>query len=403
MAAVAFELDGREVARLAKSPWAGSVDFGTEYAPHELVARAFDAKGRELTLARQWINLPRAAAEIEILLERDKRGRATAARLTWASRAGSVPTGTTLTFDGRELVLDGDHRATLPAYDPSLAHVLTAQADFPRGLHGRADRVIGGGRTEEAGSELTAIPIRVESGKPPSVESLQGRFRKNGEVLQVVAVERAPALVLVVRNLDEHSEALRHFPGAYHSGWERTTDLERGDRLRVVWPVASETADGDAVNVVFDASRDFTGMQANFGFALVRVEYVGPSPAPRRFADAVAVAGVSAAANGSRRAVVLALGELDRDQSVRDAGSVRRYLERIHVPLYVWSLAGQTTEAPAAAWGQYEDVSTAKGFRRAAGRVLDDLKKQSVVWLEGRHLPQDIVLTESGDGISIAR
>jgi len=75
---VAYELDGREVVRLSGSrTWKQDVDFGTEYFPHELVARGFDAKGREIALARQWINLPRAPAEVEIVLEKDKKGNAT--------------------------------------------------------------------------------------------------------------------------------------------------------------------------------------------------------------------------------------------------------------------------------------------------------------------------------------
>ncbi len=48
VAAVRFELDGKAVGRVEKAPWTVSVDFGPELAPHELVARALDAEGKEI-------------------------------------------------------------------------------------------------------------------------------------------------------------------------------------------------------------------------------------------------------------------------------------------------------------------------------------------------------------------
>jgi hypothetical protein len=403
---VAYELDGREVVRLSGSQtWKQDVDFGTEYVPHELVARGFDVKGREIALARQWINLPRAPAEVEIVLEKDKKGRATGASLTWASRMGPHPTSVTLTFDGLALPLDVTHHAGLPAYDPTLAHVLSAQVDFPGDLHGHADLVLGGGKADEAGSELTAIPVHCESAMPSSAESLQGRFRKGGEPLKIMAVEHGPAAIMVVRDLREDREALRHVPPNDPSSWRKGTMLEKDDRLQVFWPVASEVPDRDAFNELFDASHVFEGSSASFSRALLRVTYPEWNGTARRFADAVAVAAVSAAGTGSRRAVVLVLGASDWDYSRRDPASIRRYLERIHVPLYVWSLEPERPPSvvPASVWGQFEDISTAKGFRSAVDRVLEDVKKQSVVWIEGRHLPQDITLTDTGDGMVIAR
>src|SRR5215831_8988166 len=100
---VAFELDGREEVRLFERPYRQPVDFGDEYAPHELVARAYDAKGKEIAAARQWINLPRAAAEVQILIETAPSGKPSAARLTWASRLGPNPSKVRLTIDGQDL------------------------------------------------------------------------------------------------------------------------------------------------------------------------------------------------------------------------------------------------------------------------------------------------------------
>ena len=149
VAEVAFELDGREVVRVFDRPYRQPVDFGDEYSPHELVARAFDAKGQEIALARQWINLPRAAAEVEILIEKDASGKPAGARLSWASRFGPRPSKVRLTIDGRDLVLDEHRRAALPPLDLSAPHVLTAEVEFSDDLRGRADMVLGGGRADE--------------------------------------------------------------------------------------------------------------------------------------------------------------------------------------------------------------------------------------------------------------
>jgi len=403
---VAFELDGREQVRLSGSrTWKQDVDFGPEYSPHELVARAYDAKGKEIALARQWINLPRPPAEVEITLENDKTGRAAAADLTWASRMGPHPTSVSLTFDGTELPLDVAHHARLPAYDPALTHVVSAQVDFVGGVHSHADRVLGGGKADEAGSELTAIPVRCLTESPPQKESLRERFRANGETLRVTAVAREPARIMLIRDPYEHREAFSSY-GDYFGGLAKDTMVDEGDRLQVVWPLATELPDKDSSNVIFDMSPALEGIRANFFFALVRSRVLGAKDGPRRFADAVAVAGVTAAASGSRRALVLVLGSEEWDASRRDASSVRRYLERIHVPLYVWSLTAAVHPPwvlPAAAWGRFEDVSSPGKLRSASRRVLDDVRRQSVVWVEGRHLPQEIALVETGDGLEIAR
>jgi len=75
------------------------------------------------------------------------------------------------------------------------------------------------------------------------------------------------------------------------------------------------------------------------------------------------------------------------------------------VPLYVWSLGEVTPPLtlPASAWGDYVDVSSPTKFRGAVNRLLEDLGRQSVVWLQGIHLPQDIVLSDAGDGLAIVR
>jgi hypothetical protein len=408
VAAVAFELDGRAVGRLEGAPWTLTIDFGTEFEPHELIARAFDAKGEEAGLARQWINLPRAPAEVEIVLERDASGRAATARLAWESILGVRPNRVVVTFDGRALPL-AEKRVTLPAYDPQATHVLTAVLDYPNGVRSRSDVVMGGGSAGDARSELTAVPILVPGGKPPRPEALEKRFWRGDQPLSVAAVEHGPAEVVLVRDLssDEAAQAMqrgRSLGSAFPFLGDRTS-LAREDQIRILWPVARRIVNAGTSNELFETSREFSGKSASFRFLLTQVDYPGDGAAlPRRLADAVAVAGLRACGSYARRAVVLVVGSAATDRSRYAAGPVRRYLERLHVPLSVWSLAPPgAASAAAAAWGEPQDISTLPGLVLAVEKLRKELERQSVVWLAGRYLPQDIALRDAGDGIALVR
>ena len=69
--------------------------------------------------------------------------------------------------------------------------------------------------------------------------------------------------------------------------------------LEVVWPVATQIPDRDAWNVIFEAVR-VDGPSPSLYDAVMRVRGKAPDSALRRYADATAVAGVRAAASGSR-------------------------------------------------------------------------------------------------------
>lgn len=120
-------------------------------------------------------------------------------------------------------------------------------------------------------------------------------------------------------------------------------------------------------------------------------------------ADAVAVAGIQAYAGYTRRAVVLALGGRIDDASRSPATVVREYLQKIHVPLFVWSLDPRTAERVAARWGETEDVSSYPKLKVAFERLRARLDEQQMVWLDGRHLPQEIALSREARGIEILR
>ena len=130
---------------------------------------------------------------------------------------------------------------------------------------------------------------------------------------------------------------------------------------------------------VYDSNGGIDAHYFGLLWTLTRANRTLPPAAPRRYADAVAVAGVMAAEQGTRRAVVVLLQRGYRDESARDAATVRDYLRALGVPLHVWSVGA--TKEQRQAWGEVWDVSTRDRLRGAANRLRDDLASQSVVWL----------------------
>src|SRR3954454_265386 len=111
VAAVEFTLDGAKAGRIARPPWVAQVDLGPDLRPHELVAVALDAEGKEIARAAQWLNLPRPSAEVDLILEKEEDGTPRAARLTWQSVNGAKPSALGITLDGPPLIVGADRRA----------------------------------------------------------------------------------------------------------------------------------------------------------------------------------------------------------------------------------------------------------------------------------------------------
>jgi hypothetical protein len=409
VASVEFVLDGSPVGRRASPPWMVSVDFGRDFEPHELVARAFDEKGEEIASVRQWVNLPRPPAEVVLLPERDSQGRVVAARVSWQSILGAEPESVRVTFDRRPLAIEGG-RVAIPEFDAATTHILTAELEFPMNVRTRQDMVLGGGSAGDATSELTAVPVKVAKGRLPSLEKLQGWLVKKGQALEITAVEHGPADVLFVRDLRtaEAAHRLARPTGipAGPGGSRYEMRLAGEDRAQIVWPVARRFGGSSGVlSELFDRSREYRPSDIGVHWLLTNLYHPGTDDPPRRFADAVAVAGLQAFSGYSRRAVVLFLGSSDheRDVSRYSPEMVRRYLGEIHVPLHVWSVEKPAGSPDRSAWGDREDVSSFGKLRNAVGRLKDDLNSQWVLWVAGRHLPQQIELSQEARGVEMAR
>jgi len=419
VAAVRFELDGKAVGRVEKAPWTVSVDFGPELAPHELVARALDAEGKEIGIERQLVNLPRPPAEVEVLLERDAKGRPVAARFSGQSLIALRPARVGVTFDGKPLPADESNRVALPAYDADARHVLSVELEFSPAVRSKTDVVFGGLESVVARSELTAVAVRSASPeKFLEAGDLADGLLSDARPLPVVAVEQGPAVVCVVRG-PSVGPALKSLGTGGRTALVQTPDgrrlpqfdrdasrqamaLEKEDHLRFIWPMPRPRASSPGAQL-FERSRDFAGSGAGIAWLLTRVEHPDQHPSEVRLADAAAVAGLEATASGSRRAVVLVLGDETSDRSRLSPMSVRKYLETIRVPFTVWSLKSPAAQPLAKNWGAVEDVSSAARLEKAVERLKADLASQRIVWVRGRHLPQEITLSEKAAGLDFAR
>jgi hypothetical protein len=409
VAAVEFTLDGTAVGRVEHPPWIRNVDLGADILPHQLVARALDAQGKEIASATQWINLPRPPAEVQIVLESDGQKGPRAARLTWQSVNGVNPMSTDLTLDGEPLTVDGSGRAALPAKDLGSLHVLSAQLWFPPGVTAHRDLAYGGQYGSEVSTELTALPVRVRPGAAlPPAPGLAGWFALGGRPLTVDAVENGPGKVIVVR-----VPAGQEFVDKLVASNRRQSYLDFRDRMRLgpedrvrfLSLASSPYRQSKIPAELFGLSRELTPKDGGVFWLLSGYTYLNPPKAgEQRIADAVAVAGLQAAAENDRRAVVLVLGGHEQDASRYSPEVVRRYLAAVHVPLFVWSLYGASNSAARAwteSWGKVEDVSTLPRLEAAVNRLKAELDSQRIVWLDGRHLPQAIALGAEAKGVEI--
>ncbi len=411
VAAIEVSLDGSTVARLEHSPWAASVDLGQDLSPHELVARALDEGGEEIGRVHQWLNLPRPPAEVEVLLERGPAGQATAASVSSESLLGSEPTKLSATFDGVSVAPGPGRRFIIPPYDPRGTHLLAVAAEFPNRIEARRDLVLGGGAESQAAAELTSVPVRI-TGPAPTARAVSGWFVNGQGSVPVVAVEHGAAQVLIVRDLSS-AEATARLGGGnlrirplsngepYLDPGPLKRDLRLGhqDIFRFLWPVARVSWGEGLRTELFETSHDFPAGDVGLSWLLTHVDDPAPAVTPPRFADAVAIAGLQAASTRGRRAVILILGQGDVDASRTSPPVVRRYLEKLRVPLYVWSLAGSSGGRDS--WGDREDISAPSRLRSAFARLKKDLQAQWIVWVAGEHRPQDIALSGQARGLEL--
>ena len=407
---VDLNLDGQIIGSLDAEPWTLEYDFGEELAPHELVAIAFDANDEEVGRAEQWVNLPRQSAEAELILEAPGGATTRTAQLTWESLAGANPRAIRIYFDGQALEVPDPREFELPPHDPRQIHFLRAELEFSESVTSVVEAIFGGTYADRVSTELTAIPVVLNKGvEDPTPESLDGWLLNGGRPLEVAAVETGIADIVLVRDpstqasIDEQQR-----PGGYTSTFSGSVAAGTGAtkhaqdwRLQFLWPVPRRHAGVKGLYDLFPPSTVLTSQQGDL-LQLMTHARLAPDPRDKqRLADAVAVAGITAAGGRSRRAVVLYLGDRPEDDSHLTAAQARRFLERLQVPLHVWTTTRR--KGAESTWGEASKVVTYAQIEGAWREVKKDLERQRVVWVSGIHLPQEIALAPEAEGISLAR
>ncbi len=412
VARVEIRVNDALAAEIDEAPWVVQTDFGREVHPAILEAVAYDDEGHELGRTAQWINLPGQRAEAEIVSIRDENGRVRSARLTWSSPEFSKPKKITVELDGKPIKVRPPHRIDLSNIPEREVHLLTADFQFSADVEIRRELVFGPEFEGDHDSGLTAVPVVLEDlDELPAVEAMEGWFTSAGEPLVVAATEVPDARVVVVRDptavsqlaemspeLDRRRKKARRDPRK-----ERTLDVFDDDvEIFVLSPEPVQPSNRQTAAVLFPYSN-----KPSPGTIGLLPATIGSTPAslmggPLMISDAVAVAANRAAEGNGRRAVILLLGQQREDGSRFETDAARRYLEDLRVPLVVWDLSGPAAVAPQG-WGDLKVIENADDLVRQVRRLRYRLGEQRIVWLRGRHLPQQIELTEKASGISLAR
>ncbi len=396
VAELELRLDGNTVEVLRSPPWLFQCDFGEKLEPHELVAVARDAGGRELDLARQWVNIRQQSdAEAVLVFTGGDHGQPREVSLVWESIGQRQPQSIELEFDGRPLAVRDPSRVPLPAYDPEAMHFLSATLHF-RDTVSRLEASFGGGRGSEIQTDLTAVVIALDQGvKTPRLDQLQGWFLAGGEPVEVHGVEEGEAEVIVVRDPAAQPVLEKVITSVASFGF---ASLGSKKFLSVMSPAAAPLSPTEVTPEMFVWSEPHEVAEEG-------LLWLSQQDRPRSFAvvfpNAVALSGMRAHASTRRRAVVLLLGGSPTRQHAYSPSNARNYLRLLQVPFFAWSLA----EGPHPDWPDAEELDPAlnlKSLRQAIRRLRDTLDAQRIVWLEGSYLPQAIELAPEAKGIRLA-
>lgn len=363
--------DGERVAVLDKAPWKTMVDLGPELTPQELTVIAFDAEGHERGRDTQAINVANPAAELGILLDRDAASGKVAASIRWSHFAHEDPKKLVVKLDGR-VIGKGKVTRTFPlgVIDPAEMHVLGAEATFEGGITSRKEIVFGGVYSEQMPAELTPVVVRQKRNVPNGPATC---FRYGDRNIPRATIENGSGAAMFILNGGRGSQRRNEPPSIRgENSLFRITNAE----IRVVHPVAQRIDHAYGSTRLFDSNviSGINGTQRLMSVARTPYGIV-------RIADAVGSAALRALRGGQRRVVVVVIGHDPAvDRSINSPAVIRRYLERVGVPLRVWSLTGPRPDL-ADIWGEVQDVSTTAGLLAATDDLRKNLDSQKVAWL----------------------
>ncbi|MGV8039359.1 MAG: hypothetical protein AB2L07_04560 [Thermoanaerobaculaceae bacterium] len=402
-------VDGTAVTTLRGEPWEVGLNLGPPM-PHEIVVVGRDAEGREVSRARQLINVPRPTAEARLTVVPGRGGERTTAALAWSTIDNAAPRRIHLELDGQVVTVKDPAHIELPELDLARSHFLAAEVIFPKGVEAHAEASFGGEFESSAVTELTAYPVVVKPGATlPPAEEMQGWLRAGEQRPRVVAVEEGFHDVVVVFDQDASGRFRGITPGQRGSRVlsysQPLQESKGGNRLSALWavPRAVQTPDGRELRGLFPSSITLDLDVDELRKLIFRVSWPAADRSKQALANAVATAGMQAATLGRRRAVVLILGEAAPDESTMTVDAARAYLESLNVPLFVWTPERRISELELPGWGRPDDVSTNQQLQAAMGRVFKALQAQRIVWLAGSYLPTAISIAPNVRQIFPAR
>jgi hypothetical protein len=403
VSSVEILLDGRHVGYATAPRWRVKCDFGERLQPHVLAAVARDEEGVELGRAKQFVNLPRDDAVVEMVFEGGTPEAPEMVRVVTENVERFEPMAVFVTFNGRSLLPEEDGRFRLPPYDPGEMHLVGAEAHFPEGITARSDVTFGGAYGSQLTTELTAVPIEIAGKRPPTVSDLEGSLRVGDHALRIAAVDRQGAQVFIVRDVGawplmrkigfllDRNPTMRFRRMVY----DPDLPLKR-DRMHLVGTAPTIRRD----LALFPFSEAYEIKPWSLSWIVSHARNQPEAAAHQELSDAVAVAGLRAAGSGTPRAVILVVAPDAVNHSRHQPQVVREYLSTLRVPLVVWSA---DEEGVVTGWGPSEDISSTAKLQKASKRLVKDLQRQWIVWVEGRHLPYEIELDESVEGFRLAR
>jgi hypothetical protein len=251
----------------------------------------------------------------------------------------------------------------------SKIHIVDVEVAFPDRVHSRKEVVFGGsaGYSEQVPSEMTPVGVRQRKAEDDTTTNC---LRAGSQSLPAVKVERGEGLALFI--LNGGRGVLKRLDAPEHGGVALFGLNDAG--IAIMNPVAEVIESPTSVTRIFNSQSVNGGTQ--------RVLSATSTPqGPAQIADAVGAAALRTLQGGQRRVVVVVIGnEPAPDMSVHTPGVMRRYLERVGVPLRVWSLAGPRPDL-VETWGEVRDISTTADLLAATEDLRRELDSQRVAWV----------------------
>jgi len=151
---------------------------------------------------------------------------------------------------------------------------------------------------------------------------------------------------------------------------------------------------GGGASALFPQSGNVNSATSGLGFTLTNLFFRSQEgELDERLAEAVSVGGLRAAASNRVRALVLVRSTEAAPAPAHsiDPAEVRAFLAALRVPLHYWRVgpAKETTSDP---WGEGTLLRGWGGVHIAVNDLMEALRPQFLVWIEGLHKPGDVTL-----------